>query len=520
MIRILLAFCVVALSFLEVPGARAADVLDRLMLPGDLNKKHEKLEENCKNCHVAFAKKAQSKLCRDCHKPIAQQLLQRKNYHGKDPQVRSSACYECHSEHKGRNSSLTTFDRDTFNHDFTEYPLLGGHKKVVCASCHKAGAKYAAAPAGCYDCHRADDHHRGRMGLKCATCHSEVAWRPAKFDHNATKFSLKGKHAATTCKSCHPDERYEKTPKDCFSCHQLDDKHKGSNGRSCENCHTAIKWSAVSFDHGKTHFPLTGGHAKIECNACHKGDGTPKKLPMTCISCHQKDDSHKGVNGTKCETCHDARDWKVAKFDHNTATQFPLRGAHKTATCQACHKSGAQTRKIATSCYSCHEKDDAHKGQEGRSCEKCHNETGWSAKVRFDHGVTRFPLVGLHATTPCEECHRTAAYKDTSLECSACHKKVDSHKGTLGPRCGDCHNPNGWSFWQFDHDRQTDFALTGKHVGLVCRACHKAKTDDKAIASSACISCHRSDDIHRGEYGERCETCHITESFSKLRNSR
>lgn len=510
------AFLLAFMAFFA-QNAGAADIFDRMMSPGDLNKKHEKLGDNCRNCHVAFDKKGQSKLCRTCHKPIDKQVLQGIGYHGKDPRVRTATCSQCHAEHKGRNAPLTVFDRDNFNHEFTNYPLRGGHKQVACSSCHKAGSKFSSAPTSCFDCHREDDKHRGRLGSNCASCHSDSSWKSTKFDHSATRFPLKGKHASATCESCHPDQRYEKTPRDCFSCHQLDDKHKGSNGRSCENCHTTSKWSAVSFDHSKTRFPLSGRHAQISCNACHTGGGTPTKLPLTCISCHKQDDTHKGANGTKCESCHNARSWKQATFDHSKETQFPLRGAHAKATCQNCHKPDAPTRKIAMSCYSCHQKDDVHKGQEGRSCEKCHNEVSWSGKVKFDHGLTKFPLVGLHAATPCEECHRSAAYQDAPVECGACHKKDDEHKGTLGPRCGDCHNPNGWSFWQFDHARQTDFPLTGKHAGLACGACHKKKSEEKAIASSSCVSCHRSDDVHHGDFGEQCEACHTANSFSALR---
>lgn len=500
-------------------GARGADIIDRIMSPGELSKKHEKLGDNCKNCHVAFDKKGQTARCRDCHKPIDRQIIQRTGYHGRDPLVRSAPCSQCHEEHKGRNANLAAFDTENFNHAFTDYPLKGEHTRLSCSSCHKAGDKYAKAPTTCASCHVRDDRHKGRLGSSCENCHNETSWKAVAFDHQKTAFPLTGAHARVTCQSCHADERYRGTPKDCFTCHQLDDKHKGSNGKLCANCHTTAKWSAVSFDHNKqTRFPLSGRHAEIQCSACHKGPGTPQKIDMTCISCHRADDVHKGGNGEKCESCHTAKNWKTSSFDHNTATEFPLKGAHSRVTCKACHTSGVFTQKIATTCYSCHQKKDVHKGQEGKSCERCHNETAWDAKVKFDHGLTRFPLVGLHAAVSCERCHLTSAYRDTSHDCVACHKKDDKHKQTLGPSCGDCHNPNGWRLWEFDHDKRTRFALTGAHSDLVCSACHTEKSDSKAKAKSTCISCHRKDDKHHGEYGERCETCHSTSSFGDARN--
>jgi hypothetical protein len=516
---VLLALLATVLAAWPVASIQAADIIDRMMSPGDLSRKHQKYEDNCKNCHVAFNKAAQTTQCRQCHKPIDKQILERTGYHGRDPLARSVACAQCHSEHKGRNNNLAAFDTETFNHAFTDYPLKGGHTRVACASCHKAGEKYAKAPTACSTCHADDDRHKGGLGSNCQSCHVETAWKTVSFDHQKSAFPLTGAHAKVTCQSCHADTRYRGTPKDCFTCHQLDDKHKGSNGRLCQNCHTTVKWSAVSFDHGKqTRFPLTGRHAEIQCNACHKAPGTPKKVEMACVSCHRANDVHKGGNGDKCESCHGTQTWKASSFDHNTKTDFPLRGGHQKVTCKACHTSGVFTRKIETSCISCHAKKDVHKGQLGRNCAQCHNESGWDAKVKFDHGLTRFPLVGLHAAVSCERCHLTATYRDTSRDCVTCHKNDDKHKQTLGPSCGDCHNPNGWRLWEFDHDKETSFALTGKHEGLVCSACHTQKTDRKAKASSTCVSCHRADDKHRGEFGEKCDACHSTTSFSDVRN--
>lgn len=496
----------------------AADFLDRMMSPGDLHKKHEKLAENCKNCHVAFDKKAQSRRCRDCHKDIDRQILSSKGYHGLDPMVRSSSCSRCHSEHKGRTAALVAFDRENFNHNFTNYPLKGGHVRVSCSSCHAAGVKFSKAPVECVQCHLADDRHKGQLGGKCANCHVEASWKSVRFDHQSTKFPLTGAHAKVQCSTCHADQRYRGVPKDCFSCHQIDDAHKGSNGKLCASCHVTSSWKTVSFDHNRqTRFPLTGGHVGLKCASCHKGEGRPQRLEMSCISCHRADDKHKGANGTTCERCHTASSWKKTSFDHDTQTRFPLKGSHGRLQCAACHKAGVTVQKPATDCVSCHAKDDVHKGQQGKNCARCHNEKAWDAKVKFDHGLTRFPLVGLHASVSCERCHLTAAYRDTSRECVACHVKDDRHKQTLGPSCGDCHNPNGWRFWQFDHDTQTSFGLTGAHSGLVCSACHTEKTNGKARARSTCISCHRADDKHRGEFGERCEACHTTQSFKGLR---
>jgi hypothetical protein len=81
--------------------------------------------------------------------------------------------------------------------------------------------------------------------------------------------------------------------------------------------------------------------------------------------------------------------------------------------------------------------------------------------------------------------------------------------------CGDCHNPNGWAFWAFDHGR-ADFALEGRHQGLACHACHTEPAATISPLSGDCADCHQADDVHDGRFGRRCERCHVAESFEKL----
>jgi hypothetical protein len=172
---------------------------------------------------------------------------------------------------------------------------------------------------------------------------------------------------------------------------------------------------------------------------------------------------------------------------------------------------------LSSFCYSCHQKDDKHKGQEGKRCETCHNERDWK-KALFDHGLSRFPLLGKHAKVECKKCHLTPAFKDAKSECIACHKKEDKHKLTLGPDCGQCHNARDWKAWNFDHDKRTNFKLDGGHKGLDCLACHRKPMERKVSLSGTCASCHDDDDVHHGEFGRDCQRCHVTSSFKKIRS--
>ncbi|MDX2159069.1 MAG: hypothetical protein SFW09_21400 [Hyphomicrobiaceae bacterium] len=61
----------------------------------------------------------------------------------------------------------------SFDHDKTNFPLTGKHKRVACESCHKTTLKDTSRR--CIDCHRKDDVHRGRRP-NCESCHVTTNW--------------------------------------------------------------------------------------------------------------------------------------------------------------------------------------------------------------------------------------------------------------------------------------------------------------------------------------------------------
>ena len=181
-----------------------------------------------------------------------------------------------------------------------------------------------------------------------------------------------------------------------------------------------------------------------------------------------------------------------------------------------CHKT-TDYRKTPKDCFSCHEKDDKHQGQEGKACADCHDEKAWKPAPRFDHGLVPFPLLGKHAKVECKSCHADAKFKDARIACVACHAKDDKHRKTLGTLCEQCHNAKSWKAWTFDHDKRTRFPLDGKHEGVACSACHDKPFDGRVVTSSQCVACHARDDVHQGSYGRACQQCHVTSSFKSIR---
>ena len=506
----------------SMPRASLAQVggLETLLMPGPVIADHAEYETTCASCHVRLRDTTQTQLCLDCHEEVAADVTAGTGYHGRIPNLATGECRACHKEHLGRDADVVQLDRDTFNHDATDRPLAGAHVGARCESCHVDGLAFREAPTQCYACHAEDDAHGGELGENCDSCHAETAWGDADFDHSTTDFPLVGSHVDVDCSSCHANQRYDGLPTNCAACHSLNDVHRGTRGSTCESCHTPNDWASVTFDHDRdTSFPLVGRHDQTACVACHVEDPYRVQLQTTCVTCHANDDDHRGRNGVQCADCHTTVAWQEVKFDHGTVTDFALVGSHSSLPCDACHRGPVYEVALEMECSACHIADDPHAGQVGNQCSRCHNEHGWVSNVLFDHDITRFPLLGLHGAVPCEECHLTPAFQDASTTCGDCHASDDSHAGALGPQCSQCHTPQGWLVYQFDHDTQTDFALTGVHDDLTCGACHRQRVEETSQISlgTACGDCHQEDDVHDGEFGRNCERCHTPDSFNQLK---
>ena len=498
--------------------AVAQNVIERLVSPGPLSNAHQELEKDCSSCHATFDKSAQTALCLDCHKDTSADVMRFTGFHGKSPDVQGKDCKTCHTEHEGLIFDIATFDSTLFDHSLTDYPLKGLHEEVECAACHLTDKKFRETPTDCASCHKSDEPHKDRLGDDCQDCHTVNDWKQVDFDHSTTDFPLLGKHRNTTCVACHVGEIYEELPAKCNDCHEEDDTHKGTFGVDCESCHDSNAWATIAFNHvQKTGFSLTGKHAVLECKACHTTTLFEPELQQTCLSCHQQDDDHQGLNGPDCADCHVTSDWRTSLFDHDTKTNFPLRGAHPRVACEACHLEPVTKTLPGVTCIDCHREDDVHEGGQGAQCSSCHNELSWIKNTVFDHDLSRFPLLGKHEAVECAECHLSKRFQEASVACESCHTKDDKHLGTLGEDCGLCHNPNSWSLWIFDHTIQTDFQLTGAHEGLDCASCHRNKSQGDVSQSRECIACHRADDKHRGQYGGNCGRCHTTTDFKTIR---
>lgn len=492
-----------------------------------LSKAHSGLDNSkkCVRCHEVW-EGVEDRKCLSCHRDIRGRISKGKGYHAK---VRK-ACQKCHREHRGRGGRLIKIP-SSFDHDLTGYKLEGKHKRVRCKECHTR--KRPASRTGtttylfpktprCSDCH--PDIHRftkAGIGRNCQRCHNAFSWRTLNarldFDHTRlTSYPLKGQHATVRCNKCHRDRRRfaPVAHKKCDDCHK--DVHRGVFGSiRCHECHDESSFGRVRFRHDRVGFPLRLAHQRVRCLQCHTKSQWAG-IPKDCKGCHEDEDPHGTQFGQRaCARCHLSGSWTRLSFNHDKQSTFRLLGKHKAVPCRRCHPPQGKSLKfkgLSGECLTCHAEDDRHRGQFGdKPCSNCHRPTGW-LDIVFDHTVTRFPLLGLHAETMCDKCHPGGNTEvKQPMVCRACH--ADIHAGQFGRvDCSGCHGFSSFQVDDFDHARAR-WRITGKHTKLDCKACHQGGRF-KPI-DHACADCHR--DFHEGQFGKRpCERCHVTERWDDV----
>ena len=140
------------------------------------------------------------------------------------------------------------------------------------------------------------------------------------------------------------------------------------------------------FDHD-AHYALDGGHAGLECIACHV-DQSYAGTPSECADCHGEPELHEGTFGLNCARCHGVAAWAPAQFiQHTFIVENCAEG--EVIDCETCH---VETY-TEYPCYSCHEHEEM---------ESVHQQ--WEIEAVDD-------CVGCHPTGPGEDAQLIAAQR-------------------------------------------------------------------------------------------------------------
>ncbi len=423
---------------------------------------HGKIEE-CEACHNTTNSPPRQKNktyflndtgCVACHENVHNGLL------GED-------CEKCHSlENK--------FQQIVFDHDRTAFPLASAHRRVDCIKCHPNKQWNGLRFSQCISCHQ--DRHQPSLGSDCQGCHHSDSWTVTTFDHDKTRYLLRGAHQPVLCAECHANKQFTGVAFDnCRDCHTKD-PHVGQFEQDCSPCHIVEGFDQTTFDHAQAQYPLNGKHGGVPCGDCHPveqgvflGGLTEavryKPLETTCSSCHR--DIHLGQFEKLCSSCHTTAGFSrdLVFFQHNVDSRYPLLAKHSEVNCNECHKqewaffpaavgTAIRFRPLSDQCSTCH--DNIHDpdwwttstSSLATECHECHNLDTFVLD-RFDHSRTVFPLEGRHSSSTCGHCHYFARWKDRdfllfqkiSEECAGCHHSP--HLKGL-EQCTDCHTTTNW----------------------------------------------------------------------------
>ncbi|MCL5280200.1 MAG: hypothetical protein M1376_09875 [Planctomycetes bacterium] len=274
----------------------------------------------------------------------------------------------------------------SFDHEkVTGHLLQGAHAGAACLRCHNdRGPVQFYATRGCGGCH--PDPHTSSLGLNCERCHDQTSWRPTGLvaEHARTRFPLFGAHAVTPCERCHPGApagQFRGAPVECDLCHRADlaratsPDHTASGWTTgCQRCHLPLGWDRAFVRHD--FFPLSGGHAGLDCTRCHTS-GVLRKIPSDCYSCHathyQGAPNHSALGFPHtCQQCHTTTAWTPATFQH----PFPLSGPHNQP-CTTCHTTGSTSTFNCLGCHTATSTNGHHTGVAGyrydsQACYQCH----------------------------------------------------------------------------------------------------------------------------------------------------
>lgn len=321
----------------------------------------------------------------------------------------------------------------------------------------------------------AQSPHGKTFQMDCAQCHTSAEWvvdqSKLAFNHNDTRFILKGQHLLVKCRACHPTLVFPEAKPECNNCHL--DMHQQTVGNECSRCHNTSTWIIpnVRNIHLQSRFPLVGAHFSADCNRCHISSCKLQFAPMSidCFDCHRDkylattQPNHKQSGySTNCVECHLERsyEWTASGFNHDF---FPLTGGH-TTNCTLCHGEG-KYEKVSSVCVDCHQSDYNKATNPNHTlskfpvaCNDCHTTSpGWKPAFYKQHDSASFPIY-------------SGKHKGEWNSCADCHKQMGNYSNFT---CIDCHEHSKASMDR-KHDEERDYSYNSN----ACLTCHPRGNSD------------------------------------------
>jgi predicted CXXCH cytochrome family protein len=464
----------------------------------------------------------------------------------------------------------------TFCHEdaaMEEFPHPENLSKVKCGNCHdeadkmfmegihgtafKAKAKYAP---NCKECHGTHDilensnpksrTYKMNIPILCGNCHKEGA--PVARTYNIAEHNIIENYS----QSIHGKGLYQSglivtaTCNDCHGNHKiLPHTNKNSSisvnniASTCMKCHARIEDVHVKVINKQLWEKKPG--AIPACTDCHPPHIVNQQnivesiSDRSCLKCHEKEGTHKVVNGKKVSLTIDIKEFDGSKHSnircvkcHSDVTTKSMRPCETVGPvdCSACHQEASELY-----FSSGHGKAYFAKDEKAPYCTDCHGTHMVKSHTDDTSPTFRTAVPGL-----CGECHRTDAkamltgdLKETNALADyskSVHGISLEKKGLLSAAiCTDCHTSH--FVLKESDERSTIHPL---NVPKTCAKCHKGiyddyKASDHSIFSNTgekkyptCVVCHSahviseiSGDKFMHEITQQCGSCHknLTETY-------
>ena len=450
--------------------------------------------------------------------------------------------------------------------DVEEFPHPEKLEKVDCANCHdqeseafmasihgfalKRGQPYAPTCSECHGSHYIlppknpkSRTYKMNIPVLCGTCHREGA--PVARTYNIPEKDIlshysqsihgeglfkRGLIVTATCNDCHGNHLIlpHTNPKSTISAKNI--------AKTCTYCHARIEQVHVKIIKGELWEKEPG--AIPACTDCHqphqvsRANLVLRTSDRECLTCHQKPDIHKTVDGKQ-------KSLTVKKEDlHNSV--------HKNIPCVKCHSDidPRRHRPCETAgrvdCSKCHadiaeQYFESNHGQayftknpKAPYCTDCHGKH----KI-LSHLDERDRTYRTNVPKLCTDCHDKKSASDTLETRAGHHILVDYSRSVHGMGlikkgllpsaiCTDCHTSH--YILKSEDPRST---VNYKNVAATCATCHRGiynqfiksihsptvtKTDKRLPTCEDCHSAHKIEDIQQDKFltevTRQCGSCH------------
>ncbi|TFH00324.1 MAG: hypothetical protein E4H13_07755, partial [Calditrichales bacterium] len=487
----------------------------------------------CLDCHadvdeddLPHPERLETVKCADCHDD--EHVDFDAGIHGmafKKNQPYAPDCSECHGTHEILSSSNPKSSTYKMNIPF------------LCGKCHREGAPvaniYKIAEHNIIENYSQSMHGKGMFekGLTvtatCTDCHSDHKILPRSFAQS----SVSRQNIAQTCMRCHTrieqvhkqiikGELWESKPgavpacTDCHLPHQVRKESVSINisDRSCLKCH----------EKEDTHKVIDGEKVSMRVDRDELTDSRHRNIP--CVKCHsdvnpslQRPCTTSGP--IDCSICHAKIAGEYMASGHGQAR---MRGDKDVPYCVDCHGDHNVTSHLE-------EDTRTYRAEIPKLCGNCHKENGKASKAHLMeenaladystsvHGIG-LTEKGLLPSAICTDCHNThliLPYKDENSSIN--HKNIPA-------TCSNCHRGIYKEFVKSIHFSQDD---KEKAKLPTCSECHSSHTispvaQDKFVfeVTEQCGTCHKDlattyfDTMHGKAYSlgyakaAKCSDCH------------